>query len=137
MLLAAFSVRMRGFLLTSCKAAIDMPQYIFVYLGGEYPSSPEEGQKHFEQYQQWLVSLVDAVVSPAIPFKDTHTVQADGTTAPGSITAMSGMSIIRMNSMQEAIAAAQACPFLEINGNLEISEMIEMTGSSGDGESIN
>lgn len=52
-----------------------MPQYIFAYLGGEYPSTPEEGQKHFEKYQQWLASLGDAVVSPAIPFKNTHTVR--------------------------------------------------------------
>ena len=87
-----------------------MPQYIFVYLGGEYPSSPEEGQKHFEQYQQWLRSLGDAVVSPAIPFKDTHTVQPDGTTAEGSVTAMSGMSILRFPSMDDAIAAAKTCP---------------------------
>ena len=115
-----------------------MPQYIFAYLGGEYPSSPEEGQKHFEKYQQWLTSLGDAVVSPAVPFKDTHTVRPDGTTSPGSVTAMSGLSIIRMGSMAEALAAAQACPFLEIKGALEVSEMIEVTGSSGEGsESIN
>ncbi|MES9991285.1 MAG: hypothetical protein ABW098_04990 [Candidatus Thiodiazotropha sp.] len=107
-----------------------MPQYIFVYLGGNYPSSPEEGQKHFEKYQQWLSSLGDAVVSPAIPFKDTHTVQNDGSAAPGSVTAMSGLSIIRMGSMAEALAAAQACPFLEIGGTLEVSEMIEMSGGS-------
>lgn len=112
-----------------------MPQYIFVYLGGEYPSSPEEGQKHFEKYQQWLMSLGDAVVSPAIPFKDTHTVLADGTTSPGSTTAMSGMSILRFGSMQEALAAAQDCPFLEIKGTLEVSEMLEMTGESGEGGS--
>lgn len=105
-----------------------MPQYIFVYLGGEYPSDPAEGQKHFEKYQQWLKSLGDAVVSPAVPFKDTHTVQADGSTSPGSLTAMSGLSIIRMGSMQEALAAAQACPFLEIKGALEVSEMIELSG---------
>ena len=104
-----------------------MPQYIFVYLGGEYPSDPTEGQKHFEKYQQWLQSLGDAVISPAIPFKDTHTVQADGSASPGSLSAMSGMSIIRMGSMQEALAAAQACPFLEINGALEVSEMIELS----------
>ena len=109
-----------------------MPQYIFVYLGGEYPTNPEEGQKHFEQYQQWLSSLGDAVVSPAIPFKDTHTVQSNGETGPGSSTAMSGMSIIRMGSMQEALAAAQSCPFLDINGILEVSEMIEMTGKASD-----
>jgi hypothetical protein len=109
-----------------------MPQYIFVYLGGEYPSSPEEGQKHFEEYQKWLASLGDAVVSPAIPFKDTHTVQPGGQTSPGTMSAMSGTSIIRAGSMQEALAAAQSCPFLEINGTLEVSEMIEMTAGSGE-----
>ena len=107
-----------------------MPQYIFVYLGGDYPSDPEEGQKHFEKYQQWLHSLGDKVISPAVPFKDTHTVQADGSTAPGSATAMSGLSILQMNDMQEALAAAQSCPFLEINGILEVSEMIEMTADA-------
>jgi hypothetical protein len=112
-----------------------MPQYIFVYLGGEYPTSPEEGQKHFQKYQQWLHSLGDAVLSPAIPFKDTHTVQPDGSTSPGSMSAMSGMSIIKMNSMEEALAAAQACPFLEIKGALEVSEMIEMSANSGGGGS--
>jgi len=109
-----------------------MPQYIFVYLGGEYPSNPEEGQKHFEKYQQWLQSLGDAVLSPAIPFKDTHTVQANGAASPGSMSAMSGMSILRMPSMEDALAAAQSCPFLEINGALEVSEMIEMSAQSGE-----
>ncbi len=110
-----------------------MPQYIFVYLGGEYPSSPEEGQKHFQKYQRWLDSLGDAVISPAIPFKDTHSVQTDGTASPGSMTGMSGLSILRLNSMQEALEAAQSCPFLEINGVLEVSEMIEMSNSDAGG----
>ena len=107
-----------------------MPQYIFVYLGGEYPSDPEEGRKHFEKYQQWLASLGKAVVSPAVPFKDTHPVQTDGSASPGSISAMSGLSILRMPNMEAALAAAQSCPFLEINGTLEVSEMIEMSGQS-------
>ena len=107
-----------------------MPQYIFVYLGGEYPANRAEAQKHFEKYQQWLHSLGDAVISPAIPFKDTHTVQPDGSATPGSLSAMSGMAILRMSSMEEAIAAAQSCPFLEINGALEVSEMIELTAQN-------
>ncbi len=111
-----------------------MPQYIFVYLGGDYPANSEEAQTHFEKYQQWLVSLGNAVVSPAIPFKDTHTVRPDGATSPGTMTAMSGLSIIRLGSMEEALAAAQACPFLEIGGTLEISEMIEMNSPPGPAE---
>jgi hypothetical protein len=34
--------------------------------------------------------------------------------------------------MDEALAAAKSCPFLEINGVLEISEMVEMTDTAGD-----
>ena len=107
-----------------------MPQYIFVYLGGEYPADPTEGQKHFEKYQQWLRELGPRVLSPAIPCRDTHTVQPDGETSPGSMSAMSGMSILQFASMDEALEAARACPFLEINGALEVSEMIQMSPAS-------
>jgi len=107
-----------------------MPQYIFVYIGGEQPSDPEEGQKHFSKYQQWMVSLGDAVISPAIPFKDTHTVHPDSTTEPGTVSAMSGMSIIKADSMDAALKIAQSCPFLEINGTLEVSEMIDMSSKA-------
>jgi len=116
-----------------------MPQYIFVYLGGELPADPEEGQNHFQRYQQWLDSLGDAVLSPAIPFKDTFVVEPDGKVTPGSVSAMSGLSIMKMASMEEALGAAKSCPFLEIKGTLEISEMIEMSGPSADqtGDSVN
>lgn len=107
-----------------------MPQYIFVYLGGQTPANPQDAQEHLTDYQKWLASLGSAVVSPAIPFKDTHTVHPDGKTEPGSTTAMSGMSIIRLPSMQAALEAARRCPFLEIGGTLEISEMIEMATAS-------
>lgn len=107
-----------------------MPQYIFVYLGGEQPSNPEDGHQHFVKYQEWLSSLGDAVVSPAIPFKDTHTVHPNGKSEPGSTTMMSGLSIIRMASMDEALNAAKSCPFLEINGTFEISEMIDMSSKA-------
>ncbi|MEM7400451.1 MAG: hypothetical protein AAF304_00715 [Pseudomonadota bacterium] len=104
-----------------------MQQYIFIYLGGEQPSSEEEGKKHFEKYQKWLATLGDSIVSPAIPFKDTHTVHTDGSTQQGTTTLMSGMSILKFESMQAALVAAKACPFLEIGGTLEVSEMIEMS----------
>lgn len=107
-----------------------MPQYIFVYIGGEQPSDPEDGQKHFSKYQEWLSSLGDAVISPAIPFKDTHTVHPNSTIEPGTTSAMSGLTIIKMPSMDAALKVAQACPFLEINGTLEVSEMIEMSSKA-------
>ncbi len=116
-----------------------MSKFIFVYLGGEFPESPTESQKHFQKYQQWLDSLGDAVISPTIPFKDTHTIQPNGTVNPGTMSRVSGLSIIQFNSMQEALKTAQSCPFLEINGTLEVSEMIEMGDvlDSGNSKIIN
>ena len=108
-----------------------MPQYIFVYLGGSTPANPEEGRKHFEKYQAWLESLGDAVVSAAIPFKDTHVVRSPISAEPGSLSAMSGLSIFRFATMTEAVAAAKSCPFLEIGGTLEVSEMIALGGQAG------
>ena len=74
----------------------------------------------------WLTSLGDAVVIPTIPLKDTTTVSSDGTVIEGSSSAMSGFSIIKADSMQAALSIAQECPFLEIGGSLEVSEMMEM-----------
>jgi hypothetical protein len=60
-----------------------MPRYIITYLGGDQPSSPEEGKQHFAKYKAWLSSLGDSVVSPANPLKSTSTINHDGTVTSG------------------------------------------------------
>ena len=103
-----------------------MPEYLIAYLGGDQPSSSEEGQKHFAKYQEWLASLGTALVSPMNPLKNTKTVNSDGSVSDGSATSMSGFTILAAESMQEALEKAKACPFLKLNGYLEVSEMVEM-----------
>ncbi len=103
-----------------------MPQYVMVYLGGNQPATPEEGKQHFARYMEWLSSLGRAAVSPANPLKDTQTVNPDGTVTSGGTTAMSGYTIIEADSMDSALSIAKACPFLEIGGSLEVSELGQM-----------
>ncbi len=103
-----------------------MAQYIMTYLGGEPPASPEEGQRHFARYMEWLGSLGDAAVSPANPLKDTSTVNPDGSVEAGGSSGMSGYTIVEAESMEAALAMAKSCPFLEIGGSLEVSELVEM-----------
>ena len=103
-----------------------MSQYVITYLGGDQPSTPEEGKEHFAKYQEWLASLGEAAISPMNPFKDTQTVSSDGTVTAGSSTAMSGYTIIEADSMERALEIAKACPFLDINGSLEVSELVQM-----------
>jgi hypothetical protein len=103
-----------------------MPQYVITYLGGDQPSSPEEGKQHMAKYREWLSSLGDSAVSPANPLKNTSTVNSDGTVITGSTTSMSGYTIIKADSMEAALSIAKACPFLDIDGSLEVSELMQM-----------
>ncbi len=105
-----------------------MAQYVIVYLGGDQPASPEEGKKHMAKYMDWLKSLGDCAVSPANPLKDTHTVYSDGSVSKGGKVGMSGYTIVEADSMDAALAMANACPFLEVGGTLEVSELMKMPG---------
>jgi hypothetical protein len=108
------------------KGEAQMPQYVIVYLGGDQPSSPEEGKQHFSKYMDWLSSLGDSAVSPANPLRNTSTVHSDGTVTTGGTTTMSGYTIIEAGTMEAALSIARACPFLDIGGSLEVSELAEM-----------
>ena len=105
-----------------------MPDFMISYLGGDKPSSPEEGKEHFAKYMQWLSALGDSAVSPANPLKDTRTVKPDGSVSEGSTTTMSGFTIVRADSMEAALDIAKGCPFLDIGGSLEVSELVPMPG---------
>ena len=105
-----------------------MSQFVITYLGGNRPSSEEEGKTHMAKYMEWLKALGDSAVSPANPLANTHTVNADGTVTEGSQSSMSGYTIVEVDSMDEAISIAKACPFLEMGGRLEVSELMQMPG---------
>lgn len=106
-----------------------MAKFILVYLGGEHPSDPEEQKRHFEKYMEWLHGLGNAVISPANPFKKTVTLKPDTSVSEGSTTAMSGYTILEADSLEEALDMSKSCPFLEIGGTLEVSELAEMPHS--------
>jgi hypothetical protein len=106
-----------------------MPRYIMIYMGGDQPSSPEQGQRHFARYREWLSALGDAAISPANPLGPTSTVNPDGSVSAGGSTSMSGYTIVQADSMDAALAMAKSCPFLDIGGSLEVSELMRMPGT--------
>ena len=104
-----------------------MAEFMITYLGGDQPASPEEGKAHFVKYKEWLSNLGSVVVSPANPLKDTSTINADGSVTQGSSTTMSGFTVVEAESIESALEMAKSCPFLDLNGSLEVSEMINMS----------
>lgn len=102
-----------------------MKLFILHYFGGEHPSSPEAAKQHFSEYQQWLTELGDTAVKPMVPHKNSHTITAPATVTAGSSTALSGHTIIQALTIEAAIEVAKSCPFLALNGQLEIAEIGE------------
>lgn len=103
-----------------------MTQFIITYLGGNQPETPDEGRAHFAKYMQWINGLGDKVTSAMNPLKDTQHVLPDGSVDAAFGTKMSGFTIIEVANMEEALAITKACPFLEIGGSLEVSELVQM-----------
>lgn len=104
-----------------------MSKYIIIYLGGEQPANAEAAKQHMDKYREWLESLGDAVFSALNPLKDTHVISTEGYATPGSSTAMSGFTIIEANSLEAVLEMSKTCPFLEIGGTLEVSELMQMS----------
>ena len=103
-----------------------MPHFAIVYFGGNQPSDPNAGKQNFAKYMERLKSLGDAALSPANPLKSTKTAHPDGSVTDGSGSATSGYTIIDAETTDSAVAIAKACPFLEIGGSLEVSELVQM-----------
>ena len=82
------------------------------------------------KYMDWLSSLGDSAVSPANPLKNTSTVNSDGTVTTGGTSTMPGYTIIEVDSMDAALSIAKGCPFLDIGGTLEVSELMQMPGKN-------
>lgn len=103
-----------------------MARFIMLYVGGDQPETPEQGQAHFAKYKRWLESLGEACISPANPFKNTHAIDANGDISNGSSLALSGYTLLEADSIETVLSWAQSCPFLELNGRLEVSELVDM-----------
>ena len=104
-----------------------MTKYAIVYFGGDKPATKEEGMAHMQKYKEWLGSMSEACISPANPLAKTHTISPGGTVAEGGSSTMSGYTIIEADSIEAAVEIASGCPFLDINGTLEVSELMQMS----------
>ena len=99
-----------------------MPNYLMTYHGGRQPESPEEGAANMERYKIWLAELGDAAVNPQSPIGKTHVVNKNGVSERSS-QPMMGFSIIAAPDLNAVLEIAKACPFLDLDGSLEVSEI--------------
>ena len=100
-----------------------MTNYVLSYFGGREPDTPEESAKGREAFRAWLEGLGDAVVNPGTPIGPSKTVTS--ASVSDSTRAFTGFSIVKADSLDNALEIAKRCPFLEM-GDIDVAEEMRM-----------
>ena len=103
-----------------------MSNYIFAYHGGSKPESPEEGAEMMAKWNAWISGLGEIMVEPGNPVGMSKTVSAGGVADDGGPNPLMGYSVVKADSMEAALEIAKGCPFLEMDGTIEVAELMEM-----------
>ena len=103
-----------------------MPKFIIAYHGGNKPETNEAGAAQMAKWKAWVDDLGDACVNPGTPLGQSRIVSAVGVSDDGGPNAMSGFSVVMAADIDAALELAKRCPFLDIGGTLEVTEMLEM-----------
>ena len=102
-----------------------MADYVLAYHGKKKPEGPEKGADYMAKWKAWIGGLGDAVINAAIPLKMSRTVSSGGVSDDGGSNSLSGLSIVKADSMDAALEMARGCPHLEF-GTIEVAEVMEM-----------
>ena len=102
-----------------------MANYLLVYHGGRMPESPEEGAKVTKAWTDWFGVLGSAVVDGGNPVSQVKTIHADGSVTDGGTNPASGYSVIKADSLDQAVKLATGCPVLAGGASVEVAETFE------------
>ncbi len=102
-----------------------MPNFIFAYHGGKRPDTPEAIEAEMQQWNNWYASMGDRLVDGGGPVGTSRTVTSSGVENNGGSNPLSGFTIIRADSQDDAVELAKGCPIVS-NGTVEVVEILEM-----------
>lgn len=101
-----------------------MANYVLVYHGGAMPESEEEGARVMKAWTDWFATLGAAVVDGGNPASRTKSIAANGSVSDDP-SGPSGYSIIRADSLDEAVSLAKGCPVLLGGASIQVVETFE------------
>lgn len=102
-----------------------MAKYLFVYIGGDEPTSEDEGKAVMEAWTSWFAGMGEAAADPGNPTGTSAAVAADGSVGAAT-SGVSGYSVISADSLDAAVAIAKGCPHLAANGRIEVLETFDV-----------
>jgi hypothetical protein len=99
-----------------------MTKFLYLYTGGNPPSSPEEGRKLMEAWMAYFAKMGPRMVEGGAPLGERQGVGG----APSS--GASGFSIIEAASLAEAVSLTDGHPHLGSGGAIEVLQTVPIPG---------
>jgi len=110
-----------------------MNEYVFLYRGGDRPTSPEQGQQWLQQWTAWFKSMAEKgrIVDRGQPLERSgKTVGSDKMVTDGPFAEakdiIGGYTLIKANDLAEAAELAKGCPILQRAGKVEVRPVMKM-----------
>jgi hypothetical protein len=101
-----------------------MANYLLLYAGGSMPEGEAEQKAVMTEWETWFKKIGGALVDGGNPFTpQAKTISKDGKVSNGSGGPMpSGYSILKANSLDEAVGLAKGCPVLKGGAEIMVFE---------------
>ena len=93
-----------------------MANFLLLYTGGNPPASQAEGEKVMAAWMAYFGRMGDRIVDGGAPLGDRQSI--DGAPASGA----SGYSIIKADSLADAVAGVEGHPHMASGGKVEVIE---------------
>ena len=102
-----------------------MTNFVLLYSGGGMAESEAEQAAIMEKWGAWFGGLGSALVDGGNPFAaGVKSISSDGSIHDGPVGGRAtGYSIVKAESLDEAVGLAKGCPVLENGGVISVYEV--------------
>ena len=90
--------------------------------GGEMAQDEAARQQIMDAWGRWFGSLADGLVDGGNPFGPSASVSPGGAVSQGATSGLTGYSIIKSDTLQQATESARGCPILAAGGSVDVYE---------------
>jgi hypothetical protein len=101
-----------------------MANFLLLYVGGSEPQDEAEGAAVMKAWTDWFTNLGPAVVDGGNPLGPVaKTISSGGRVSDGAAGMnVTGYSILKAGSLDEATQMAKKCPHLDAGGTVTVLE---------------
>jgi len=111
-----------------------MSQYLFLYRGGERPTSPQDAQQVMQKWMAWFKDLAAEghVVDRGQPLERSGKVVQAGTKSiidgpfAEAKDVVGGYTLIKASDISQAAELANGCPVLDRGGQVEVRPVMKL-----------